>query len=205
MYNEQSSEQALLHWKVLSLILSVAITWQIANKGNIPTDRPLTIAPTVVSPVVEEQVKPATKPRFLSVVDTKEKISYNDKDFFCMAKNIYHEAKGEPDLGKYAVAQVTVNRAKHSKYPDGICEVVLQPKQFSWANDSSVRWATPRGPAWEHSKKVAHDVLAEGKRVHGLDRALFFHADYVRPNWANQKRKLAKIGAHIFYGLRGKA
>ena len=32
--------------------------------------------------------------------------------------NIYHEARGEPEPGKYAVAAVTLNRVKSKKHPN---------------------------------------------------------------------------------------
>ncbi len=206
MYNDIQKEQAILPWKVLSLILFTAMIWQITNirvSATAATKPITTIEQHYAKPMVENYVSvPKPKPRFLSVVDTKEKVLYNDSDLFCMAKNIYHEAGHESDLGKYAVAQVTVNRMNNPKYPDGICEVVLEPYQFSWANNRRIRWTRPSGPAWEESKEIARDVLVEGKRVYGLDRALFYHADYVRPVWASAKRRLTKIGAHIFYAYR---
>src|SRR3569832_1942068 len=48
----------------------------------------------------------------------------------CLALNIYHEARGENIAGQYAVAMVTMNRAKHDK--SKVCGVVLKPHQFSW-------------------------------------------------------------------------
>ena len=125
-----------------------------------------------------------------------------NKQLLCMAKNIYHEAATESKLGKYAVAQVTINRTKDPRFEDGICEVVLEPYQFSWANNRRMQWTTPRGSNWEESKRIARDVIVEGKRVHGMHDVLFYHADYVRPYWARAKRRLAQIGAHIFYEPR---
>jgi spore germination cell wall hydrolase CwlJ-like protein len=208
MYN--ATQKTAPNWKIPSLILCSAILWQSANTSlraadSVPTETTEQdpVEPTDNGKLVKE---PKTKPRFLSVVDTKEKIEYNDRDLFCMAKNIYHEAGSESTLGKYAIAQVTVNRMKHPQYPDGICEVVLQPYQFSWANNRSNRWnSPPASPAWEKSKEIAQDVLTEGKRVHGLDKAIFFHASYMTPKWARAKHRLTKIGGHIFYGFRGKA
>ena len=63
-----------------------------------------------------------------------------DKQLDCLAKNIYHEAKGEPFEGKVAVAQVTINRAASGQFPSDICKVVYQKNvvydkvlcQFSW-------------------------------------------------------------------------
>ena len=54
-------------------------------------------------------------------------------ELYCMAMNIYFEAKSEPKAGQYAVADVTLNRVNDSRYPNSICEVVLQgPTRESW-------------------------------------------------------------------------
>ena len=62
--------------------------------------------------------------------------SYADKEqIYCGAQNAYFESQGEPDLGMVAVSQVVINRAKDNRWPDTICEVVWQDKQFSWTHD----------------------------------------------------------------------
>jgi spore germination cell wall hydrolase CwlJ-like protein len=116
-----------------------------------------------------------------------------------MAKNIYHEAGSEPTLGKYAVAQVTINRMKSPKYKDTVCSVVFEPYQFSWANYHGRRWTTPKGESWLEAKRIARDVLENGKRIHGMSDALFYHATYVRPSWASRFDRVTRIGLHIFY------
>lgn len=203
-YSEQQFNEAVLPWKLMVLSVVALFSTQVLyfNKANaVITKEPVAITkPVIVDPLAQEYVKP--KPKFLSIVDTNEKVMHNRTDIFCMAKNIYHEAAHESKLGKYAVAQVTVNRMNDPRFEKGICEVVLEPYQFSWANNPRIRWTTPSGYRWEESKKIARDVLVEGKRVHGLDDALFYHADYVRPSWARAKKKLAQIGAHIFYRPR---
>jgi spore germination cell wall hydrolase CwlJ-like protein len=42
--------------------------------------------------------------------------------------------------------------------------------------------------------------MLEGFRLDGVKNALYYHADYVNPNWKYQK--VAKIGNHIFYNER---
>ena len=129
-----------------------------------------------------------------------EKISYNDADVFCLAKNIYHEARGEPILGQYAVAQVTINRKRHSNYPNTICEVVLQAYQFSWTLDSSIRWAVPSETrAWNKSLNIAKAVLENNVRVNGLEQALFFHTLSISPSWRDPDHVAMIVGDHIFY------
>jgi spore germination cell wall hydrolase CwlJ-like protein len=46
--------------------------------------------------------------------------------------------------------------------------------------------------------RIAQEVLEEGATIKGMENALYFHANYVRPNWRNV-RKVTKIGAHVFY------
>ena len=135
----------------------------------------------------------------LEVVKTNKKIRYEKLDIFCMAKNIYHEARNEKLVGRYAIAQVTLNRMHHNSYPDTVCEVVMDPYQFSWANNRKIRWSRPKDAAWEESIQIAEDVILRGKRVKGLEDALFYHADYVRPRWRDPKSKIAQVGTHIFY------
>lgn len=140
-----------------------------------------------------------TRKRNISIQYTTEKLKYTSLDMFCLAKNIYHEARGQGDIGMYAVAQVTVNRLKHGQWGNTICDVVMSRMQFSWANDKSIRWKHPTGESWEQSKNMAEEVLTKGLRLKGLDNALFFHANYVNPRWASKKYYIATIGDHIFY------
>lgn len=52
-------------------------------------------------------------------------------DVHCVARAIYHEARGETIIGQRAVAHVINNRVTSSKYPNSYCDVVYQHKQFS--------------------------------------------------------------------------
>jgi spore germination cell wall hydrolase CwlJ-like protein len=196
-------------WKVLIVALSIAFgsqylnTQAIANSNILANNNEQQVStPEVVQPskpkepTLEEIYRAAP---FLSVVPTDDKISYNKNDLFCMAKNIYHEARSEPTLGKYAVAQVTINRMKSPKFGDRVCEVVFEPYQFSWANYHGRRWTTPSGESWHEAKRIARDVLENGKRIKGMDDALFYHATYVRPRWASRFDRVTRIGLHIFY------
>ena len=138
------------------------------------------------------------RPR-LEIVKTNERLRYKKIDVFCLAKNIYHEAGVEPVLGKYAVAQVTLNRMRNPKYPSTVCDVVMDPYQFSWANDRKIRWTRPSGRLWQDSVRIAEAVVLQGHRVRGLENANYYHADYVAPRWRKPEAKIAKVGAHIFY------
>ena len=166
--------------------------------------------PTIEEPTVDDLLErqreerslgtmPADYRRGLEVVKTREVVDYKKLDVFCLAKNIYHEAGIEDELGKYAVAQVTLNRMKNPKYPTTVCDVVYDYAQFSWTLKKSIRWTRPKGPLWAQSVKVAEQVLIHGHRVQGLEKANYYHADYVNPRWKKPSAKIAQIGTHIFY------
>ena len=126
----------------------------------------------------------------------------------CLAINIYREAGHEPFEGKVGVAQVTLNRAAHPDFPADICAVVYQKNkvmqrvvcQFSWYCDSAHRARAIHRPAYNESMEVAKKVLLEGFRLPSLEPALYYHADYVNPQW--RLDRIAKIGVHIFYKPR---
>jgi spore germination cell wall hydrolase CwlJ-like protein len=139
--------------------------------------------------------------KFVSVESVK-------KDLDCLALNIYREAGHESFEGKVGVAQVTLNRVADPRFPKTVCGVVYEKTavyskvicQFSWYCDANHRNRKINEEAYADSYAVAKKVLLEGFRLDGLTDALYYHADYVSPNW--KMERVAKIGAHIFY--RGK-
>ena len=116
-------------------------------------------------------------------------------DIECLARNVYHEARGEPLEGQIAVAQVTVNRVESGEFQSSVCRAVYASKQFSWTiKPKSIKDIK----AWEASVAVATAVLT--KSIHLPDfKALYFHTKQVKPTWNRNKRVLAVIGNHIFY------
>lgn len=120
----------------------------------------------------------------------------------CMALNIYHESRGEPLLGRMAVASVTMNRADGKV--DNICPTVKKPSQFSWY--------TPKTPLKKYLPKkedkswIWSEVLAT-VYVYGLIPPLMpgnlthYHSTEVSPNWSKSDKlqKFWKIGGHMFY------
>jgi spore germination cell wall hydrolase CwlJ-like protein len=132
-------------------------------------------------------------------------IKTRERQLDCLAINIYREAGYEPFEGKVAVAQVTMNRVATGKFGDDVCGVVYQKNiimervvcQFSWACDSVHRNRPINKAAYGESYEVAKKVLLEGFQLSVLKEALYYHADYVNPQW--KLEKIGKIGQHIFY------
>jgi spore germination cell wall hydrolase CwlJ-like protein len=127
-------------------------------------------------------------------------------DLMCLARNIYHEARGEPTAGQHAVAEVTLNRVASRQFPGTVCEVVYEkrydPKRnrlvgaFSWTEFDSV--SKPKGKAWERAVRSAEAVY-DKQQDPIVKGALFYHADSIEPRWAREKNRVVKIGSHIFY------
>ena len=137
-----------------------------------------------------------------------------DRDRFCLAQNIYFEAGNQPFSGKLAVANVTINRVEDAQFPNNICEVVYQAKefyisrktgelipvrnlcQFSWFCDGK-----PDDPVdsttWLEAIRIADLVIDSNLDI--TNGALYYHADYTTPYWSPYLERLVQIENHIFY------
>ena len=132
-----------------------------------------------------------------AIVQTTEHVKYTPADVDCLTKNIYYEARGEDKTGKYAVANVTVNRMKTGYWGNNVCKVVYAKKQFSWTAQKKL--PKPDKELWAESRGIAVEVL-QGTRVSGLKSSLYYHADYIKqPNWADPAERVLTVGRHIFY------
>jgi len=125
-----------------------------------------------------------------------------DREFECLALNIYWEARSESSLGQFAVAAVTLNRVAADSFPDSVCAVVQQGGeqrlhrcQFSWWCDG--KSDRPRNQQqWLVAVSTATDVLAD-RTADPTGGALFFHSSAIRRPW--QRLETARIGGHVFY------
>lgn len=118
----------------------------------------------------------------------------------CLAQNIYFEAGSESTAGKIAVATVTLNRVKEG-FARSICGVVKQKRngvcQFSWV--CSDNKAIRSSENYREAQKIAQNILISKRDYGTMDGAVYFHADYVSPNWKQTKEFVKKIGRHLFY------
>lgn len=118
-------------------------------------------------------------------------------DYECMAKNVYHEARGESTEGQLAVAIVTRNRWNNSR-TDSICDVVYKRGQFSWTRATQLT-TDYSSKQWAKAMWVTQRVLEFNYRMVGLENATFYHSVRVNPFWAKSKIYLKTIGQHRFY------
>jgi|TARA_R110002073_G_scaffold116918_1_gene255377 hypothetical protein len=172
----------------------VLMVFSVSKLVEEPIKAPIQKIIVIELPIIIEHIQ---EPHVTVIADNQ--LIVDDIDVFCLAKNIFHEAGIEPDIGKYAVAQVTLNRVDSSKYPNTICKVVLQRYQFSWANRKSLHWTHPKGLNWNRSYEIAQHVIYENHRVNGLENVKYYHADYIKPHWSRNMTQVSIIGRHIFY------
>ena len=132
---------------------------------------------------------------------------------YCLAKNIYFEARGDTLAGRYAVADVVLNRVKDRRYPGTICEVVHQGQkdsngnmkknrcQFSWYCDGK-KDNTPNAEMWRQSQAIAYQIVILGTMRGITEGATHYHATYVNPSWNRSMDDIGRIGAHLFFRSR---
>lgn len=142
----------------------------------------------------------------------------SEPQLYCLAQNIYYEARGSSRADQMAVSDVVLNRVKDSRYPNTICEVVYQGKQkpswkdptkmvmvrnmcqFSWYCDG--KNDIPKDETgWATAQMVAGSILFANKHRGITEGATHYHATYVKPNWRNDRgmQHVGRIGSHIFY------
>jgi len=135
-----------------------------------------------------------------------DSLTVSKSEFVCLALNDYFEARGETPAGRLAVAKVVLNRAMDRRFPSNLCDVIKQNKtrsmhrcQFSWYCDG--RPDTPyNSKAWWRSLKLAEAVLQKDSSIADpTGGALWYHALFVHPSWADRLEVTDVVGGHIFY------
>jgi len=120
----------------------------------------------------------------------------------CLALNMFFEARNEPLAGQAMVAEVTLNRVASNSYPDTVCDVVWQRKQFSWTHDGKhddpTRMSYLDRESWKEIYKAAEVIMANPELLPKTG-ATHYHADYVQPYWTTDMKYLGKVGSHKFY------
>ena len=89
----------------------------------------------------------------------------NLSEIYCMAQNVYFEARHEPMLGKIAVAHVVMNRIESKDFPNTVCEVVKQgPKRESWKTRKDPTLPDEERIYWPRRDKCQFSWYCDGHR-----------------------------------------
>ncbi len=145
-------------------------------------------------------------------------------EFYCLAVNAYHEARGESFDEKIATSQVVLNRVASFRYPNTICEVITQgPTRESWKTkkdptlDPDDRIYYPMRhrcqfswycdgrsdsinnlDGWEDSVIAAY-VVYMGFGEDRVDGATHYYAhDKIDPAWAKNMAVTEKLNGHTY-------
>ena len=144
----------------------------------------------------------------------------NIDEVYCMAQNIYFEARDQKIKGQIAVSLVTINRLKSKRFPNTICKVVKQARyrngkivrnkcQFSWFCDGLsdrpkdyIAWRVALTISKAMLEKPGVHIKNYGKKwkVNDfLNGATHYHRLDINPYWNRNMLKAGIIGDHIFY------
>ena len=129
---------------------------------------------------------------------------FRTREVRCLAKAIYHEARGESQKGQFAVAQTIMNRVRAKFFPDTICGVIYENAQrknkcqFSFACDG-ISDKPKDLKLWDVALDNARQVASGKVWLDEIGYASHYHATYVRPKWRKYMNRITRIGIHIFY------
>ncbi len=167
--------------------------------------RPLLTALALIAAMAAGPARAADLPADLDL-DLRNLV-VSKSELVCLALNDYWESRGEPLIGRVAVAQVVLNRARDRKYPTNLCDVVKQNRpgkrlsgcQFSWHCDGR-----PDHPeddqAWRESVLLASAMLARDSAVvDPTSGAKWYHSTRIKPGWSENLQVANVISGHVFY------
>ena len=119
-----------------------------------------------------------------------------------LALNMYHEARGEGPDGMQMVGEVTLNRVEHEAFPNTICAVVYQRRQFSWTHMRKNH--TPNDEElWNVALEMAENLINGEIDYFDNGATHFLNPNRVRnmPRWARTFDRVGRVGNHVFYQM----
>jgi spore germination cell wall hydrolase CwlJ-like protein len=203
----EAQQVAALTPELLSSYVASRIDAKLHTDITFQPEKWLAPQPTVNTELVSAYA--ATK-----FVPTSKRIESAQRERLCLAQALYHEARGEPEAGQWAVANVILNRVRSRSYPSTICGVVFQNAggakyhcQFTFACDgrSDMGGIGNRivRESWVRANLIALAAFKQFQAGKGPGMlpgtALFYHTKNVSPQWSRAYHAVAEIGSHIFY------
>jgi len=180
----------------------------VVSEDEVPVKGPMGPMPTGAKIITEE-------PEMIPVDESEHQKRGLDteKGRQCLAINTYYEARNQSKAGRLATMQVVINRVYSHHFPDDICSVVTQGPtytnwlgnewpvrdqcQFSWYCDGLSDIPVEATTFFEMEELV--EEFLSNNMIDFTDGALYYHAEYVEPEWKNDYIVTAVIGNHIFY------
>jgi spore germination cell wall hydrolase CwlJ-like protein len=126
-------------------------------------------------------------------------------DPMCLATTVYLEARGQPEIGQRAIAEVALRRRDTGAWGDSVCGVVTAPGQFAMSTLNPRNRITEPG-AFYTALRIAIATQRDwakpiGQRHEVVPGASYFAArTHDDPTWQNP-RLIASIGDQNFYSI----
>lgn len=121
----------------------------------------------------------------------------SQEELVCAARTVYHEARGEPKEGQIAVVENILNRRKDSRWPHNLCDIVFQPKQYSWTHE--VEGIERDREAYYKAMYIVKGVI-QGRYESICSNNNHYHTYWVSPIWSKGKEPCI-VGDHYFFFL----
>ncbi len=116
---------------------------------------------------------------------------YSVQEIEMLARLINGEARGETFEGKVAVAAVTLNRVRSSKFPNSIKEVIFQSGAYTAVSDG--QYSKKPG---KKAYRAAYEALQGEDPSSG---ALFYYNPKTATDtWIRSRHIIKTIGKHVF-------
>ena len=116
---------------------------------------------------------------------------YNESETYLLGRLVHGEARGEPYVGKVAVAAVVLNRVKSASFPNTISGVIYQSGAFSCVSNGSIN-NTPDSTAI----RAALDALNGWDPTGGC--LYYYNPNGTDDAWIRTRTVKTVIGNHYF-------
>lgn len=117
--------------------------------------------------------------------------SYNESEIYTLARLVHGEARGEPYVGKVAVAAVVLNRVRSAAFPNTISGVIYQAGAFDCVADGQINLAPD-----SDSLRAARDAMNGWDPTGGC--IYYYNPATSTSAWIWSREVRLSIGAHNF-------
>ena len=116
---------------------------------------------------------------------------YQESETYLLGRLVHGEARGEPYVGKVAVAAVVLNRVRSASFPNTIAGVIYQAGAFDAVADGQIN-LTPG----EQSRRAARDALNGWDPTGGC--LYYYNPATATSKWIWTREVRLNIGDHSF-------
>ena len=141
---------------------------------------------------VDGVVGPATAAALgITLGGTAEASSGYESEINLLARLVHAEARGEPYLGKVAVAAVVLNRVRSASFPNTISGVIYQAGAFDCVADGQINLSPDND-----SLRAARDAMNGWDPTGGC--VYYYNPAKSTSAWIWSREVRLAIGAHVF-------